>query len=82
MPFHTIYSSVTSREGNQVIFLKEPQFKVSLLFSSRNHSHPSDPQPNALTVIKKAVYTRLTKEAKGLGRFYKTMNYKRALTKG
>ena len=54
---HTRYTLLTSREENQVIFSKEPQFKVSLLFSSCNHSHPSDPQPNALTVIKKAVYT-------------------------
>jgi len=54
----------TSREGNQMIFSKEEQSiviywrlfhetkekleNISLMFSSYNHSHPSDPQPNTL----------------------------------
>ena len=54
----------TSREGNQMIFSKEEQIIVSywqffletkeilenigLMFSSCNHFHPSDLQPNSL----------------------------------
>ena len=48
-----------SREGNQMIFLKEELTivsyetkekleNISLTFSSCNHSHPSDPRPNTL----------------------------------
>jgi len=54
----------TSREGNQMIFSKEEptivsywrffhetkkkRENISLIFSSCNHFHPSDPQPNTL----------------------------------
>jgi len=61
---HTQNTPKTSREGNQMIFSKEEQSidsywrflnetkekreNISLTFSSCNHFHPSDPQPNTL----------------------------------
>jgi len=57
----------TSREGNQMIFSKEEQTivsygrffhetmekleNISLMFSSCNHSHPSDPQTTHLIIV-------------------------------
>jgi len=76
-----------SREGNQIIFLKEGLLaifplkgritrdfstkqrknleNISPMFSSCNHSHPSDPQPNAL----KGAMSRITHLEKA-GKFF------------
>jgi len=64
MPFHVHNTPRTSREENEVIFPKEEQTivcywrffhetkekldNISLMFSSCNHFHPRDPQPNTL----------------------------------